>query len=41
MTGDKKALAQSALSNLKISVRANELEIRTQVAAANIATLMK
>ena len=41
MTGDKKALAQSALSNLKINVRANELEIRTQVAAANIATLMK
>jgi hypothetical protein len=41
MTGQKQALAQSALSNLKISVRANELEIRTQVAAANIASLMK
>jgi hypothetical protein len=41
MTGDKKALAESALSNLKINVRANELELRTQVAAANIASLMK
>jgi len=41
MTGQKKALAESALSNLKISVRANELELRTQVAAANIASLMK
>ena len=41
MTGPKKALAESALSNLKINVRANELELRTQVAAANIASLMK
>lgn len=41
MTGDKKALAESALSNLKINVRANELELRTQVAAANIASLIK
>ncbi len=41
MTGQKKALAESALSNLKINVRANELELRTQVAAANIASLMK
>lgn len=41
MTGQKKALAESALSNLKISVRENELELRTQVAAANIASLIK
>lgn len=41
MTGDKKALAESALSNLKIDVRENELELRTQVAAANIASLIK
>ena len=41
MTGQKKALAESALSNLKINVRENELELRTQVAAANIASLMK
>jgi len=41
MTGQKKALAESALSNLKINVRANELELRTQVAAANIASMMK
>jgi hypothetical protein len=41
MTGQKKALAESALSNLKINVRANELELRTQVTAASIASLMK
>jgi len=41
MTGQKRDLAQSALSNLKINVRANELELRTQVAAASIASLMK
>ena len=41
MTGQRKALAESALSNLKINVRANELELRTHVAAANIASLMK
>ncbi|HEY3104683.1 MAG TPA: hypothetical protein VGJ69_13925 [Pyrinomonadaceae bacterium] len=41
MTGDKKALAQSALENLKINARGNEIEIRTQVAAANLASLMK
>lgn len=41
MTGQRKALAESALSNLKVNVRANELELRTQVAAANIASLMK
>jgi hypothetical protein len=41
MTGQKKALAESALSNFKIDVRANELELRTQVTAANLASLMK
>ena len=41
MNGQKKALAESALSNLKINVRANELELRTQVAAASIASLMR
>lgn len=41
MTGPKKALAESALSNLKIDVRGNELQLRTQVAAANIASLIK
>ena len=37
----KKDLAESALNNLKVTARGNELEIRTQVAAANLATLMK
>lgn len=37
----RKALAESALNNLKITTRGNELEIRTQVAAANLAALMK
>lgn len=41
MTGPKKALAESALSNLKIDVRGNELALSTKVAAANIATLIK
>jgi hypothetical protein len=41
MAADKKALAQSALDNLKITTRGNELEIRTQVAAANLASVIK
>ena len=41
MKSDKRALAQSALDNLKIDVRANELEIRTQVAAAGLASVIK
>lgn len=41
MSADKRALAQSALANLTINSRANEVEIRTQVAAANLASLMK
>ena len=41
MAPPKKALADSALNNLKVTARGNELEIRTQVAAANLAALMK
>jgi len=41
MTGPRKALAQSALDNLKISTRANELEMRTQFAAASLASIVK
>jgi hypothetical protein len=41
MAPPKKDLAESALNNLKVTARGNELEIRTQVAAANLATLMK
>ncbi len=41
MAQPRRALAQSALDNLKITARGNELEIRTQVAAANLAALMK
>jgi hypothetical protein len=37
----RKALAENALANLKITPRANELEIRTQVTAANLAALIK
>ncbi len=41
MAPARKALAQSALDNLKITTRGNELEIRTQVAAANLASVIK
>ncbi len=37
----RKALAQSALDNLKIITRGTEVEIRTQVAAANLASVIK
>ena len=37
----RKALAQSALDNLKITTRGTEVEIRTQVAAANLASVIK
>jgi len=37
----RKALAENALANLKITPRGNELEIRTQVTAANLAALIK
>jgi hypothetical protein len=38
MAPPRKALAQSALDNLKITARGNELEIRTQFAAASLAS---
>jgi hypothetical protein len=37
----RKALAESALNNLKVTARGMEVEIRTQVAAANLAALIK
>ena len=37
----KRALAQSALDNLKITTRGNEVEVRTQFAAASLASFMK
>jgi len=41
MAPAKKNLAQSALDSLKITTRANELEIRTQFAAADLAAFLK
>ena len=41
MAPAKKVLAQSALENLKITTRGNELEIKTQFAAASLASLIK
>jgi hypothetical protein len=41
MAPEKKALAQTALDNLKITTRGSELELRTQVAAANLASVIK
>lgn len=41
MAAPRKALAQSALDNMKITTRGNELEIKTQVAAANLASVIK
>ena len=41
MAPARKALAQTALDNLKITTRGNELEIKTQVAAANLASVIK
>jgi hypothetical protein len=41
MAPAKKTLAQSALDNLKITTRANELEIRTQFAAADLSAFLK
>jgi hypothetical protein len=37
----RRALAESALNNLKVTARGTELEIRTQVAASNLAALIK
>ena len=41
MASAKKNLAQSALDNLKITTRANELEIRTQFAAVDLSAFLK
>ena len=41
MAPARKALAQSALDNLRITTRGNELEIKTQVAAASLASVIK
>jgi len=41
MAPPRKALAQSALDNLKITTRGNELEIKTQVTAASLASVIK
>lgn len=41
MAQPRRGLAQSALDNLKITTRGAELEVRTQVAAASLASLMK
>lgn len=41
MKADQRALAQGALGNLKITTRGNELEIRTQISAANLAAVIK
>ena len=41
MAPARKALAQSALDNLKITTRGTELELKTQVAAANLASVIK
>ncbi|HEV2714866.1 MAG TPA: hypothetical protein VGU64_06340 [Terriglobales bacterium] len=41
MAEPRKALALAVLDNLKITTRENELEIRTQFAAAALASLMK
>jgi hypothetical protein len=41
MSPAKKNLAQSALDNLKITTRANELEIRTQFAAKDLSAFLK
>ena len=41
MAQPRKALAESALNNLKVTARGNEIEIRTQVTAASLAALIK
>ena len=41
MAQPRKSLAESALNNLKVTSRGNELEIRTQVTAASLAALVK
>ena len=41
MTGPRKALAESALANLKITTQANEMQIRTEIPAASLASIVK
>jgi hypothetical protein len=41
MAEPRKSLAESALNNLKVVARGNEVEIRTQVTAASLAALVK
>ena len=41
MKDNQRALAQTAIDNLKITTRGNELEIRTQFAAASLASVIK
>lgn len=41
MVQPRKGLAQSALDNLKITTRGTEVEIKTQVASASLASLIK
>ena len=41
MTQPRKGLVETALNNLKITARGNELEIRTQVTAPSLAALIK
>lgn len=41
MKADNRALTQNAVANLTINSRANEVELKTQVTAANLASLMK
>jgi hypothetical protein len=41
MAPPRKALAQSALDNFKITTRGNEVEIKTQVTAASLASVIK
>lgn len=41
MTGPRKALAESALANLKISATGNEMQIKTEFPASGLALLVK
>lgn len=41
MTGPRKTLAESALANLKITTQANEMQIRTEIPATSLASIVK
>src|SRR2546423_7161689 len=41
MTGPRRALAESALANLKIVAQGNEMQIRTEFPASGLASLVK